>query len=264
MAHSGSDRDLIKAEISSEFLRTRLHVNQANSRLDFNDWLFARLKVHAGESVLDVGCGTGSQSVVFSKIVGPHGRVCATDISPESVAELRKNSQEAANLETAVADMVDLASLLSNKFTTRSFDLVHSSYALYYASNHHAVLNAMKSALRPAGRMAVFSPYRPHGMVELARQFSALPAIVEDSVEFGPATLEPWFRANFWEVEVHFFQNELTLKSLDDMMAFYRAANYYRADVEPLIEAEAQKRLQEHGELKFAKSGYLIIGSDKR
>ena len=264
MAHSAQDRKLFLSETSSTFLQTRLRFNQEYSRINFNDWLFKRLRVKAGEVVLDVGCGTGSQSIQFLKEVGPLGHVCSTDISAESVSELQKNSLSSNNLEACVGDMVYLKSMVSDKFTPKYFDLTHSSYALYYANDHYAVLDTMKNVLKEAGRMAVFSPNQPHGMVNFIRKFTRIPVTVDQSLNFGPDILEQYFKKEFWEVEVHFFQNVLTLESIEDLIQFYRATTYYNKSAEGFILAESEKQLNDLGVLNFEKSGYLIIGSQKR
>jgi len=41
-----------------------------------NDLLLARSRVTAGESVIEIGCGTGATTVPLAEAVGPNGRVC--------------------------------------------------------------------------------------------------------------------------------------------------------------------------------------------
>ena len=54
---------------------------------------FARLQ--PGETVLDVGCGTGSLAIAAKMQVGPAGKVYGIDASPEILARARKKARKA-------------------------------------------------------------------------------------------------------------------------------------------------------------------------
>lgn len=51
---------------------------------------FSLLALTAGESVLDVGCGTGDDIRALAEIVGPHGRAVGVDVSQAMLAEARR------------------------------------------------------------------------------------------------------------------------------------------------------------------------------
>jgi len=53
---------------------------------------FANLK--PGETVLDVGCGTGSLAIAAKRHVGPTGTVCGIDASPEMLARASKKASK--------------------------------------------------------------------------------------------------------------------------------------------------------------------------
>ncbi len=264
MSHSAQDRELFQSETSSEYLNTRININEQNSRIRLPDWLFRKLKISAAEKILDVGCGTGYQSLRFLETVGSKGRVCATDISQESVSQLIKASKDCPYLETKVGDMVDLKNMLQNNFSISKFDLAHSSYALYYANDHIEVLSAMKDSLAENGRLAVFGPHSPHGMVEFIRNFCDIPAAVDESLYFGPNVLEPYFRENFWEVEIHFFQNELKINSVEDFMSLYRATTYFKEATLARVASAVEAEINMSGAVRFAKNGILFLGSEQK
>jgi ubiquinone/menaquinone biosynthesis C-methylase UbiE len=254
---------LFEQATSTQHLTTRLELNRKYSSTDFDAWVMARLAVKEGEDVLDVGCGTGAQALPFLKQVGPQGSVSALDISAESVMALRERAGQAPNLDAVPADMATLADCIANRFRVKKYDLAHSSYALYYSPERLSVLAVMRSALKPSGRLAVFTPNRPHGMVDFARQFHPIAAEIDESLAFGPSVLEPFFRGNFREVVVHFFHNRVRVTNPDDFMSFYRATTYFVRDAEADIRKRVSDTIAKAGFFEYEKNGYLILGSHR-
>jgi SAM-dependent methyltransferase len=259
MAHIYSG-DVFQRAVAKEHLEARLELNKKYQSTDFDSWLMDRLDARPGEFVLDVGCGTGAQSIPFLQRVGPQGAVCSLDISEASVLALRQKAANAGNLTAVTADMGDLARVINEEFPHKEFDLAQSSYALYYSPNRMNVLDTMKGSLKQGGRLAVFTPNRPHGMVEFARRLGPIPSEVDESIQFGPAILEPYFRENFWDVTVSFFHNIVTVPDVEDVMLFYRATTYYREPLEKDFRALALEQIAKFGVFRYEKNGYLIIG----
>ena len=54
------------------------------------------LNLRTGERVLEVGCGGGYYVYEAARFVGPTGRVCAIDISPDQVAAAQRRCAELA------------------------------------------------------------------------------------------------------------------------------------------------------------------------
>jgi SAM-dependent methyltransferase len=222
-----------------------------------------RLDVKDGQDILDVGCGTGAQVLPFLRMIGDCGSVSCLDISAESVATLRKQAGDAPNLDAIAADMATLRQCIDQTFKIKKYDLTHSSYALYYSPQRIQVLGVMRDSLKPGGKLAVFTPNRPHGMVDFARQFHPIATEIDESLVFGPSVLEPFFRATFWDVVVHFFHNKVRVSDPDDFMSFYRATTYYVRDAEAEIRKRVSDTIEKAGFFEYQKNGYLIIGTDR-
>jgi len=245
---------------ATAFLEKRIEINRTYSSADFDGWLLEKLAVRAGEDVLDVGCGSGAQTVPFATLAGAGGSVSSLDISADSIALLRTRIPAQARVEAVAADMRDLATVIANVFTIKRYSLAHSSYALYYSSERMQVLDIMRDALLPGGRCAVFTPDRPHGLVELAARFGDVPAAVNESLCFGADVLRPYFENNFPRFEVHYFHNVVTVPSSDVLIEFYRQTTYYDVQSEPKMRTVVDEEINRSGVYRYEKNGYLILG----
>ena len=63
-------------------------------------------EIAAGSTILDLGCGSGTDSLIAAAKTGPDGRVYGVDFSPSMVAHARTGASEAgaANLEIQEAE----------------------------------------------------------------------------------------------------------------------------------------------------------------
>jgi SAM-dependent methyltransferase len=255
--YSGAQKDRVT---ETSFLEKRIEINKSYSTADFDGWLFKHLAVRSGDDVLDVGCGTGAQTIRFSRDVMPGGSVSALDISGPSVQLLKSRLDQDARVEAVVADMAELEKLIKSTFSVKRYDLAHSSYALYYSPKRLAVLDVMRTSLKPGGRCAVFTPIAPHGLVELASRFTSVPDAVHDSLDFGERILKPYFDTHFLRVDVRIFRNQVILPSVDLLIDFYRQTTYHDPAAEAPMRAVAEQAIARSGTYSYAKNGYLIIG----
>jgi ubiquinone/menaquinone biosynthesis C-methylase UbiE len=245
---------------ATTFLEKRIEINRAYSSADFDAWLQERLSIRSGEDILDVGCGSGAQTIPFATLAGSTGGVSSLDISVDSIALLRSRIPPQLRVQAVAADMVDLADVIAKVFTTKRYSLVHSSYALYYSSKRMHVLDVMRAALKPGGRCAIFTPNAPHGLVELAARFTEVPTAVNESLRFGTEVLQPYFEKNFRRYDVHHFHNVVSVPSADILIEFYRQTTYYDPTAEEKMRVAADEEINCSGSYKYEKNGYLIIG----
>jgi ubiquinone/menaquinone biosynthesis C-methylase UbiE len=68
--------------------------------------VFGELQLKEGDVFLDVGCGAGDYAMHAARLVGPTGKVCAMDVSPDNVAGLRERAaaEGLGNVTVRVAD----------------------------------------------------------------------------------------------------------------------------------------------------------------
>jgi len=104
--------------------------------------------VQTGETVLDIGCGAGVDSIIAATIVGPDGKVVGMDLIPEMLERarenLRKTSLENVTFEEASAEELP--------FPETTFDVVISNGVFNLVPDKARALKEVIRVLKPDGR----------------------------------------------------------------------------------------------------------------
>ena len=109
------------------------------------------LKISAGQTILDAGCGNGYMAMKFSKLVGHTGKVYAIDPDEISISNF-KQEVESSNITALVGDITK-----PTIFANSSIDLVYLSTVFHIFSNAQTVgfVNEIKRILKPYGTLAI-------------------------------------------------------------------------------------------------------------
>ena len=104
----------------------------------------------SGDHVLDLAAGTGDQSLLAARKVGPEGMVLATDLSVEmlNVAAKRAQTEGLTNIMTRVMDAEQL------NLEEGSFDAVICRNGLMHSSHLQSALRGIRRVLKPGGNLA--------------------------------------------------------------------------------------------------------------
>ncbi|MDP4530310.1 bifunctional demethylmenaquinone methyltransferase/2-methoxy-6-polyprenyl-1,4-benzoquinol methylase UbiE [Alkalimonas delamerensis] len=114
--------------------------------------------VRPGQKVLDLAGGTGDLTALFSKRVGPSGKVVLADINASMLAVGRDKLRDQGlvdNIEYVQANAEALP------FADNSFDIITIAFGLRNVTNKDAALASMFRVLKPGGRLLVLEFSKP-------------------------------------------------------------------------------------------------------
>ena len=112
---------------------------------------FSLGRLAPGERVLDVGSGSGTDSLVAAWMVGPSGSVTGIDMTPEMLEKARAGA-ETAGLENVRFEEAEAERL---PFPDSSFDVVVSNGVIDLVPDKAAVFSELHRVLVPGGRVQI-------------------------------------------------------------------------------------------------------------
>lgn len=124
------------------------------------DLVLAEAAPEPGQSVLDIGCGTGASVLGFARAVGPNGRVLGVDISATLLALARDRLEGIVQAQVVEADA-------ARDPLHGPHDLAVSRFGVMFFDDPAAAFAHIAAALRPGARLVMSA--------------------------WGPAPQNPWF-----------------------------------------------------------------------
>lgn len=118
--------------------------------------------VRPGQQVLDLAGGTGDITALFSKRVGPSGKVVLADIN-ESMLNVGRDKLRDLGLVTNIEFVQANAEALP--FADNSFDIVSIGFGLRNVTDKDAALRSIFRVLKPGGRLLVLEFSKPQSEV---------------------------------------------------------------------------------------------------
>jgi len=112
---------------------------------------FALGSIESGATVLDLGCGAGTDLLIAAQMVGPTGRAIGIDITPTMVERARASARqmdlENVEVHEGLIERVPLPD--------KSIDVVISNGVIDLVPDKEAVFTEIERVLRPGGRLQI-------------------------------------------------------------------------------------------------------------
>lgn len=123
--------------------------------------LAAWLEIQPGTRVADLGAGDGTFAVALARRVGPSGRVYATELDDEHLADIRQAAREAGLSNITVIE----GAISRTNLPEACCDALFSRVVYHHLTDPAAINADIFRALRPGGRLAIID-FEPGGIMD--------------------------------------------------------------------------------------------------
>jgi ubiquinone/menaquinone biosynthesis C-methylase UbiE len=184
------------------------------------------LGLRAGDTVIDMACGTGLNFPLLEAVIGPDGRIIGVDLTDAMLAQAqhRIETNGWSNVSLVQADAVDF------HFPTE-VDAILSTYALTQVPESAEVIAHGATALCGAGRWVVLDLKAPDNTPAWLAQLGT-------SIVRHFASIDEWIMRRPWETIRAAMQEELADLSWTELVfgtAFLAAGSRLRRTAAPEV-----------------------------
>jgi ubiquinone/menaquinone biosynthesis C-methylase UbiE len=181
-----SGRETGRRKTMTEWDAERYH-RLSDPQVAWGQRVLDRLAPAAGETILDIGCGTGRLTAQLAAASGD-GLVVGLDASAAMLAQAREwLARQAPRVRLVRADAAALP-------FAETFDAVFSAATLHWVPNHAAAFRSIFRALRPGGRLVAQCGGGPN-LARLLERTHALMSGPRFGRHFG-VWRDPWYFAD--------------------------------------------------------------------
>ncbi|MBN1238607.1 MAG: methyltransferase domain-containing protein [Gammaproteobacteria bacterium] len=133
--------------------------SEGREAYDFREQIVEGIGLRPGQSVADVGAGTGLFEPLLAARVGGSGKVYAVDIVPSFIEHIEEKAAERGLTQVeAVLGAED-----SIRLPADSVDVVFVCDAYHHFEDYEAMLESIHTALRPGGKLVIVEFDRVEG-----------------------------------------------------------------------------------------------------
>ena len=255
----------------AELLEQRIAENRQSQEVDLVAWIFERARVEPSDQILELCCGTGSQTLRMLSVLGENGRVAALDLSATALEVLagKASGDESRKLSTVQASLDEVSPALDRSgFRRPAFDLIFCAYGLYYSQNPRKTLDETFGWVKPHGRVVVVGPFGPNNkqLFEMVQASGVKlgEAVVSSSQSFMLETVVPWATLQFESVRISTMVNRVRWATPERVLNYWQNTTFYDATRRPAFETLLGRHFAEHGEFVNEKWVMMVEMRDAR
>lgn len=241
-------------------LETRIDTHKQYSTNNINDWILSCVSPHKGVQLLDIGCGTGEQLVLFGKTCGPDSFMIGIDESEESlqIAKQKCLENNIQKLKTFRGSMDNLDILLGK---LENFDIVISCFALYYSKNIPKLISTIKKILSPKGKFFVCGPVLGNNAELIDFQNQITKSKIKPIPYPITETILPEILKNFSKVSKFYFTNPIRFPDSPSVIKYWEAYYLYDSSIKEDFTLKIEEHFTKHKEFICTKKVLGIVAS---
>lgn len=229
-----------KFDSDTDALKQRINTHDKFGAYDLNEWIFNHMNIIQGQRVLDLGCGTGKQSLPLAKLVSETGQIVSVDIWQRSLDELQQTAIQSGlhQIQTVQSDLDELDQKIEGEF-----DRVLSSYSIYYIKKPAHVFETIHSLVRSGGIFFFCGPSRFNNL-EIKQFHYRLRNEEVPPPNWSDTFIEdislPLTQSLFSSFEIFRFENPLRFDSADALYKYWSSYNLYDESLDDKFKESAQ------------------------
>jgi len=159
--------------------------------IGFREWSYRKSAVTAlnltrGDTVVEIGCGTGLNSGLLQEVIGPEGKIIGVDLTDEMIAQAKKGVEENkwANVELVECDAGEY-------IFPDMVDGILSTFAITLIPEYDTVIWNGHNALAPGKRFVILDFKLPSNWLSF---FAPLGVLITRpfGVSMEMASRHPW------------------------------------------------------------------------
>ncbi|MDE7284424.1 MAG: MerR family transcriptional regulator [Lachnospiraceae bacterium] len=257
-----SEEKVLEQYQNPENLNRRINIhNYSTSSQGWMEWVYERLNLQPGETVLELGCGTGLLWMERTHLLPDGLRLILTDRSEEMLEQTHQNlvsyEEELKTRQICIEYRILDANTL--ELPAASYDRIIANHMLYHVERRDTCLAAIARALKPDGTLYCSTVGDTH-MQELHQMVVDFDPRIDVPIQsltgdFHLENATPQLARHFAHVERQDQDNDLIV---DDAQAIYEYIYSFPGNASLILEQRGQelfKMIQD----KLSREGAMFI-----
>lgn len=238
-----------KFDTDSKALAVRIETHEKYGSADLNEWILSHIQPNEGDCILELGSGTGKQTLLIAKIVGKSGKIVAVDASKESMDFLLKSADD-MNLKDRIKTFVVKFDEMEDYLKGFSFDRVLASYSIYYAKEVKKIFKLIHEVIKPGGLFFFCGPSRENNIELVKFHYGLLGKPIPKSnpipADFMEKNGKDIAKNVFKKVDVFTFENTLRIGSPKALYDYWKSYNLYDENIKEAFKKAATEHFKNH------------------